>query len=251
MYLAKQFGFSIGSSALHSLVLQYKLWNTWSAETLQLQCLFKRGRGYCTYTGSVISTTLTSSFYISSSPRFSSDHMLSLHNCQREAQSPALSAQVCLSPCVCFWLSDTGSGGNGHRRSGAHTLPSAAGGSGGPALPEHPSRLALQSVRTAAGSQGHGGGEARSLQLMLFVQANAWRPERSLRAEVCCVCWRTAALVLTGRGSGREEVQPGVLRDRLGQFGTLLFCSYSYHMWCKTSNHSDSLFPNQLSGSHN
>lgn len=56
-------------------------------------------------------------------------------------------------------LSDGGGHGQ-HWRSGAHTLPGAAGGSGGPALPEHKPRLALQGVRTAAGAQGQRGGEA-------------------------------------------------------------------------------------------
>jgi len=52
-------------------------------------------------------------------------------------------------------LSDTD---DGHRRAGSHTLPSAAGGSSGPASPEHTPRLALQGVRPAAGAHGHGGG---------------------------------------------------------------------------------------------
>ncbi len=79
--------------------------------------------------------------------------------CDKGSESIAVLSDVC----VCA-LSDTGGHGQ-HRRPGAHTLPCSAGGSGGPASPQHHPRLALQCVRTAAGAQGQRGGQAHSLGL--------------------------------------------------------------------------------------
>lgn len=70
--------------------------------------------------------------------------------------SPHTASQVF----VCALTLSDGWGHGQHWRPGAHTLPSAAGGYGGPALPEHTPRLALQGVRTAAGAQGQRRGEA-------------------------------------------------------------------------------------------
>lgn len=180
---------------------------------------------------------------ISSSPHFDSDHMLFTVCYSTVRERERLKVQSCkphtlwLSPCVCFWLSQT---------------PATVEMATGDLVPTHfPARraaqVALHYLNTRHGSpfrvfglqQVH---KAKAEVRLSFTSAHAVCTDNTL--EDLSALWETSSqslqpvnmwirvfdkglltLVLTGRGNGREEVQPGFLRDWLRQFGMLHFCS--------------------------